>query len=190
MKKTLESMRNSLVTSCEVEKVLEQSSVISTKQTEKESSIASYIFNELIATKKIGLGYQFGIKRFNTMFVNWVNGKATEKASTLPTVKDIANACKSIYKDCEPFGFFPIVKTNSDGAIIIDCVKWVEGFYSEKKASDKASEKKSKKIEIDFDDLVTMLKESNDIEMLCELRDIINNTIDSKVTLHKAKKSA
>lgn len=190
MKKTLENARKAIITNTEKERILEQSGILSSKLTEKEKAIADYLFSGLIVPKKIGIGYQFGLKRFNAMFINWSNGKATDKASIIPTVKEISNACKSLYKECKEFEFFPIVKTNSDGAIIIDCIKWIEGFYSEKKPTEKKSEKTEKPIEIDFEMLCDLLRNSDDVEMLSELRDIITETLDKKVTLHKAKKSA
>ena len=186
MKKTLENARKAIITNTEKERILEQSGVLSNKLTEKEKAIADYIFNELIATKKIGIGYQFGLKRFNAMFIQWENGKTTEKASTIPTVKEISNACKSLYKDCEQFEFFPIVKTNSDGAIIIDCVKWVAEFYSETKPK-KASEKKEKPIELDYDALILGLQEL-DIITLSELKNEIESILKNRVNV--VKKSA
>jgi hypothetical protein len=186
MKKTLENARKAIITNTEKERILEQSGILSSKLTEREKAIADYLFSELIVPRKIGLGYQFGLKRFNAMFVNWNNGKATDKASVIPTVKEISNACKSLYKECKEFEFFPIVKTNSDGAIIIDCVKWVAEFYSETKPK-KASEKKEKPIELDYDALILGLQEL-DIETLSELKTEIESILKSRVNV--VKKSA
>lgn len=182
MKKTLENAREAIIQNSTTEKILEQSSNLASKLSEKENSIACYLWG-LIESQKIGMGYQFGLKRFNSMFIQWENGKATEKASTIPTVKEISNACKSLYKACESFGFFPIVKTNSDGAIIIDCIKWVAEFYSETKPK-KASEKKEKPIVLDYDALILGLQEL-DIETLSELKNEIESILKSRVKLHK-----
>jgi len=186
MKKTLENARKAIITNTEKERILEQSEILSNKLTEKEKIIADYLFNELIATKKIGIGYQFGLKRFNAMFINWTNGKTTEKASIIPTVKEISNACKSLYKQCKEFEFFPIVRTNSDGAIIIDCIKWTEEFYTEKKEG-KAKEKKEKPFEIDFESLSLALREC-DNECLIDIKKEIEEILKSRVKL--VKKSA
>ena len=186
MKKTLENARKAIILNTEKERILEQSVILSYKLTEKEKAIADYLFNELILTKKIGIGYQFGLKRFNAMFVNWSNGKATEKASVIPTVKEISNACKSLYKQCKDFEFFPIVRTNSDGAIIIDCIKWTEEFYTEKKEG-KAKEKNRKPFEIDFDSLALALREC-DNDSLIDIKNEIEEILKSRVNL--VKKSA
>lgn len=183
MKKTLENARKAIIANTEKERILEQSGILSSKLTEKEKAIADYLFNELIVTKKIGLGYQFGLKRFNAMFVNWSNGKVTEKASVIPTVKEISNACKSLYKQCKDFEFFPIVRTNSDGAIIIDCLKWTEEFYTEKKEI-QAKEKKKKPFKIDFDSLSLALREC-DNECLIDIKNEIEEILKSRVKLIK-----
>lgn len=178
MKKEQIELRSAIVSDSTVEKIVETNS---NKLTQKELTIAGYI-QDLIASGKIGLGYQFGIKRFNSMFINWASGKTVEKATVLPTVKEITTACKSLYQECKERGFFPIVKTNIDGAIIIDCVKWVEGFYTAKKESAKKSTQKA--MEIDYSDLVATL-ESSDTDTLLALKSDIERILRSKVIVHK-----
>ena len=167
-----EEMRKKLVVNVSTERVLEESSNI-TKISKRETSIACYLF-DLIESKKIGLGYQFGIKRFNSRFIEWENGKATAKASVIPSVKEISNACKSLYEKCEPFGFFPVVKTNLDGAVIIDCVEWVKGFYSSKKTTKKASKKAARNWTNDFSALST--------SELLDIQKVLNGILESRST--------
>lgn len=108
-----------------------------------------------------------GMKRFNNLFINWGNGKATEKASALPTVKDVTDACRSLYLDCKAVGFMPIVRVNNDGAVIIDCVQWVEEFYSERKEGE--AKPKAKK-PLDVEKLLSALSEE-EAETLKTLQD-------------------
>lgn len=188
MNKAMTEKRNAVVTNLNVEKILETSTVLTEKKlTEKQANIAMYI-SDLITSKKIGLGYQFGIKRFNAMFVNWSNGKAYEKTSAIPTVKDIAEACKSLYLSCKDYGFFPIVKTNTDGAIIIDCVKWEDGFYSQSKKK-KESESKEKTVSIDYDQLIEFFKTA-DARFLLDLKDDLIAILKDRDIISVLKKTA
>lgn len=169
MNKAMETMRNNLVENTTIEKLLETSSVMLRRELrEKETNIYLYIC-ELVASGKLSKGYQFSIKRFNSMFINWENGKSTEKTSILPTVSDISNACKYFYSvnglNC---GFMPIVRINNDGCIIVDCVEYVENYYSTPK------EKKEVKI--------TREKQLEKIgELINDLNDAINKGIKNKV---------
>lgn len=188
MNKAMTEKRNAVVTNLNVEKILETSTVLTEKKlTKKQADIAMYV-SDLITSKKIGLGYQFGIKRFNAMFVNWSNGKAYEKTSAIPTVKDIAEACKSLYLSCKDYGFFPIVKTNTDGAIIIDCVKWEDGFYSQSKKK-KESESKEKTVSIDYDQLIEFFKTA-DARLLLDLKDDLITILKDRDIISVLKKSA
>ena len=101
-------------------------------------------------------------------------------------MKEISNACKSLYLNCKDFGFFPIVRGNSDGAIIIDCVEWVEGFYTVKKATE-LKEKKEKVTSINYDDLLSFL-EVADTDLLKDLSTDIEIILKSRVNV--IKKSA
>lgn len=169
MNKTMETLRNNLVENTTTEKLLETSSVMLTRELrEKEANIYLYIC-ELVASGKLSKGYQFSIKRFNSMFINWENGKSVEKTSTLPTLSDISNACKYFYSmnglEC---GFMPIVRINNDGCIIVDCVEYVENYYS------KPKEKKEVKI--------TREKQLEKIgELVNELNNAINKGIKNNV---------
>lgn len=167
-----DEMRKNLIDDVATERILEESSNIA-KTSKRETSIACYLF-DLIESKEIGLGYQFGIKRFNSRFIEWENGKATAKASAVPSVKEISNACKSLYERCEPFGFFPVIKTNIDGAIIIDCVEWVEGFYTVKKTTKKTTKKTARNWTADLSELPT--------SELLELQKILNGLLESRST--------
>lgn len=188
MNKAMTEKRDVLIENSDVEKILENSSVLTVKKlTEKQTVIATYI-SDLITSKKIGLGYQFGIKRFNAMFVDWCNGKSYEKANVIPTVKDITEACKSLYLPCKEYGFFPIVKTNTDGAIIIDCVKWVDEFYSQPKKK-KESETKTKTVAIDYEQLIEFLKDA-DASLLLGLKDDLMAILKDRNIISVLKKSA
>ena len=185
MNKTMENARNAIIENSATEKILEQSGIIPTSLNKKEESVKVYLW-DLIKSHKIAKGYQFGLKRFNRMFIEWENGKTTEKASVIPSVKEISNACKSLYLNCKDFGFFPIVRGNSDGAIIIDCVEWVEGFYTVKKATE-SKEKKEKVTSINYDDLLSFL-EVADTDLLKDLSTDIEIILKSRVNV--IKKSA
>lgn len=188
MNKAMAEKRSMLVTSADVERILEVSTTLTEKKlNEKQAVIATYIL-DLISSKKIGLGYQFGIKRFNAMFVNWNNEKAYEKASVIPTVKDIAEACKNLYLPCKDYGFFPIVKTNIDGAIIIDCIKWEEGFYSQP-TKKKESEPKAKTVSIEYDQLIEFFKTA-DARLLLDLKDDLIAILKDRNIISILKKSA
>ena len=188
MNKAMTEKRDVLVNGTDIEKILEVSTVLTDKKlTEKQSVIATYV-SDLITSKRIGLGYQFGIRRFNAMFVDWCNGKSYEKANVMPTVKDVAEACKSLYLSCKEYGFFPIVKTNTDGAIIIDCVKWVDGFYSQQ-TKKKESESKTKTVSIDYDQLIKFLKDA-DASLLLDLKNDLMAILKDRNIISVLKKSA
>ncbi len=185
MNKTMENARRAIVENSATEKILEQSGIIPNSLNKKEESVKIYLW-DMINSHKINKGYQFGLKRFNRLFIEWENGKTTEKASVIPSVKEISNACKSLYNDCRDFGFFPIVRGNSDGAIIIDCVEWVEGFYTAKKTAEQ-KEKKAKENIINYDDLIAFLQNA-DTNLLTDLSTDIEAILKSRVNL--IKKSA
>jgi len=131
MNKAMETMRNGLVENSAIEKLLESSSVMLSRELNKKEFSIYQCICELVASGKLSMGYQFGIKRFNAMFVQWENGKATEKTTVLPSVTEIANACKYFYgMNGKENDFFPIVRINNDGTIIIDCIKYLDNFYS------------------------------------------------------------
>lgn len=159
--KDFSNMRNSLVSDNTIEKLLESNSVeLSRELNKREFPIYNYL-SECISKGLLNVGYQFGIKRFNTMFIKWENGKATANSHVIPTATDISNACKYFYKmNACKVGFMPIVRINSDGAIIIDCVSYIPNFYSKKvektatASRDKTLEKISKMIN-DLNSLVS-----------------------------------
>lgn len=148
--KKQEQMRAGLIGAGE--KVLEQSTQVAGRLTEREREVAEFVMG-LIENKKIGLGWQFGLRRFNRLFIDWSDGKATAKASDVPSVKEISNAMRSLYGRCEPFGFMPVVRANEDGAVIIDCVRWQAEFYAERKAR-KAGGRDPRPVVLDYDDLI------------------------------------
>lgn len=156
-------MRNSLVVDTSLERVLENNSIELTRDLNKrEFPIYNYL-SELVTKGFLNIGYQFGIKRFNTMFIKWDNGKATAKSNVIPTATDINNACKYFYKNnAEKVGFMPIVRMNNDGAIIIDCVSYIPNFYSEKveKKTTVSREKILDKISKSINDLNSLIREN------------------------------
>ena len=166
MNKSMEVMRNGLVENVSIEKLVESSSVMLSRDlNKKEFSIYNCIC-ELVSSGKIALGYQFGIKRFNSIFVQWENNKSVEKSSVLPSVTDISNACKYFYKmNAKEVGFMPIIRINNDGSIIVDCVKYLENFYSNPSAK--------KEVKISREKL---------LEKIGKLVADLNNTINSGIT--------
>lgn len=156
MKKSMAGKRVAMVSNPSETKIVEGATSLHSKISKKGGNIASCLW-DLIEGKKIALGYQMGIKRFNNLFIQWEDGKATEKASALPSVKDITDACRSLYLDCRAVGFMPIVRINNDGAVIVDCVQWVEDFYSERKEG--GEEKPKAKKPLDIEKLLSALSE-------------------------------
>ena len=190
MNKTMETLRNNLVENTTTEKLLETSTTELTRElNKKETNIYLYIC-ELVASDKLNKGYQFSIKRFNSMFINWENGKSTEKTNVLPTITDIVNACKYFYTmNGKENNFMPIVRINNDGCIIVDCVDYVENYYS------KGKEKKESEITRDkaLKELSKMLDRINALSSVLDKSDItdfIKSIKELKTTSNKVVKVA
>lgn len=190
MHKTMETLRNNLVENTTTEKLLETSTTELTRElNKKETNIYLYIC-ELVATNKLNKGYQFSIKRFNSMFINWENGKSTEKTSTLPTLTDIVNACKYFYTmNGKEKNFMPIVRINNDGCIIVDCVDYVENYYSkgkEKTSTELTRDKAIKELSKMLDRLETL----SSVLDKSDINDFIKSIKDLKATNNKVVKVA
>ena len=190
--KDFSKMRNSLVVDTSLERVIENNSVELTRDLNKrEFPIYNYL-SELVTKGFLNVGYQFGIKRFNTMFIKWDNGKATAKSNVIPTATDINNACKYFYKyNAEKVGFMPIVRMNNDGAIIIDCVNYIPNFYSEKveKKTTVSRDKIIDKIGKSINDLNSLIREnvtsgiltSDDITSIIKALETIGKNLEIKI---------
>lgn len=183
--KDFSNMRNSLVADNTVEKLLESNSVELTRELNKrEFPIYNYL-SDCISKGLLNVGYQFGIKRFNTMFIKWESGKATANSHVIPTATDISNACKYFYKmNALKVGFMPIVRINNDGAIIIDCVDYIPNFYSpkvEKKlevSREKSLEKISKSINV-LNECISDSLENGSIS-IADISEVLN-ALNSKI---------
>lgn len=192
--KDFSRMRNSLVVDTSLERVIENNSVELIRELNKrEFPIYNYM-SELVTKGLLNVGYQFGIKRFNTMFIKWDNGKATAKSNVIPTATDINNACKHFYKyNAEKVGFMPIVRMNNDGAIIIDCVSYIPNFYSEKveKKSTVSRDKILDKIGKSINDLNSLIREnvtsgiltSDDVTSIIKALETIGKNSEVKIDI-------
>lgn len=109
-----------------------------------ENLIYTYMVEEF-SSGKLSKGYEFGIKKFNAKFVDWCDKKDTVKAKAFPTVKNIENACKFFFlTDGKNFKIVPLIKVNSDGAIIVQVVDYdVKDFkiYTPKEKTKKTDDK-------------------------------------------------
>lgn len=183
MNKSMKEKRGLMITDPSATKIIEGSTTLNAKISKKAEAVADCI-RTMMTEGGFVLGCQTGLKRFNNLFIDWENGKATEKASTLPTVKDITDACRSLYLECKALGFMPIVRVNNDGATIIVCVRWMEDFYAERKEGE--SKPKAKK-PLDVEKLLSALSEE-EAETLKTLQDGILALLKEKGAFKVSKK--
>lgn len=125
----------------------------------------------------MSIGYQFGLKRFNRLFVNWEEKRSVEKCSVIPTTSQISNACKEFYKtNGKEKGFFPLMKVNNDGSVIIEMTKYVDDFYIEKAPVKEEKELREKKLDScakkikELKDILESLDEGDKMEVLSMLK--------------------
>ena len=184
MKKLMAEKRVAMICNPTETKIIEGSTSLDAKVSKKAEAVADCL-RTMMTEGGFVLGCQTGLKRFNNLFIDWENGKATEKASTLPTIKDITDACRSLYPECKTMGFMPIVRINNDGATIIICVRWVEDFYAERKEG--AVKKTKAKKPLDVEKLLSALS-GEEAETLKTLQEGILGLLKEKGAFKVSKK--
>ena len=127
-------------------KLLTSNSVVkqSLELTEREERIKKALYEIINSNGRFCGGMSFSLKKINSLFIEWDNGKVIEKISVLPTPKELEKVCKSMFldiivnADCVAY---PVICINPENALMIFGVSKTVGIYH--LAEEKSEEKKA-----------------------------------------------